>query len=276
MKHIIFSGGLGNQMFIYALYIALRKEGISVDADYSLYNYVNMHNGYELPRVFGVKDNFVNKKGLHLILLRMLLKLRPEFLMTEDINGWNPQVFEAPKKYIYGYWQSDKYFSDYKDEIVNEFTFKGINSSNIILANEMLSLDSVSLHIRRGDYLGLHRYANICNETYYSKAIQYICDRVNNPHFYIFSNDIEWCKDFADSLGIKYTLLVHNKGVDSFQDMYLMTQCHHNIIANSSFSWWGAYLNKNPNAIQIAPKGWDNTDTSEYNAIRVPNNFIRL
>ena len=127
-----------------------------------------------------------------------------------------------------------------------------------------------------GDYMNLSMYQGICTEEYYTKAVEFIKQNVTSPHFYIFSNDIVWSKTFAESLNIDYTIVDHNTGTNSYQDMYLMSQCKHNIIANSSFSWWGAYLNVNRNKLVVAPKGWDNTDSESYNKVRVPQSYIRL
>lgn len=277
MKHnIIFSGGLGNQMFQYALYYALKKSGFDVSINTSLYGFVKMHNGYEIPRVFGVEDVSICKEGLYLTWLRLLLHFKPKFLLTNDEFIWSPNVLTSPARYINGCWQSDRYFCKYCEEIQNIFEFRQITKKNKVLALTMQEEDSVSIHVRRGDYLGLDQYANICDEMYYRKSVKEIQRRISRPHFYIFSNDTDWCKTFAESLSINYSIITHNTGKESYQDMFLMTQCHHNILANSSFSWWGAYLNTHKDAIKIAPKGWDNTDTKEYNAIRVPESYIRL
>lgn len=273
-KNIIVAGGLGNQMFIYAFYFAMRQHGIEARLDVSLYRFVKMHNGYELPDIFNIPNPEIDKGGLHIYWLRFMLKYN-SFLIKDQMK-FNPKIFSLSTKYISGYWQCELYFENCKQQIVNVFKFRNISENNLQLALEMQKRESVSLHIRRGDYLTTPMYLGICTEEYYCKAINEILSRIKAPHFYIFSNDMEWSAEFAKKLGIDYTLVSHNTGKNSYQDMYLMTQCRHNILANSSFSWWGAYLNQHINAIKIAPARWDNTDSDDYNHVRVPADYIRL
>jgi hypothetical protein len=134
------------------------------------------------------------------------------------------------------------------------------------LRNKILSTNSVSIHIRCGDYLSpkyISIYGGICTIEYYKRAISYILQTVDNPVFFIFSDDIEWTKD---NITINNAIFVsNNKGINSFLDMYLMSICKHNIIANSSFSWWGAYLNKNKNKKVIMPNRWFNSKLPDPN-----------
>ena len=272
--NILVSGGLGNQMFIYALYYAMKREGCKVQLDSSLYNFVRMHNGYELSDLFETDVPYMTSNFLYISWLRFILKtglfLKRDRLMYDD------KIFSSNASYLWGYWQCDKYFDKYRIELLEVFNFKKITSQNQEIAHRMQVENSVSLHIRRGDYMNLSMYQGICTEEYYAKAVNCIKQNVTTPHFYIFSNDMQWSTKFAESLNIDHTIVDHNIGADSYQDMYLMSQCKHNIIANSSFSWWGAYLNANFNKIVVAPKGWDNTDTENYNKMRVPQSWIRL
>lgn len=271
---ILVSGGLGNQMFIYALYYAMKREGRKVQLDASLYNFVQMHNGYEISDLFETDKPYMTSNALYINWLRFLLKTG--LFLTTDKLEYDDRIFSTSSIYLRGYWQCDKYFEKYRTELLEIFKFKIISSPNQEIAHRMQDENSVSLHIRRGDYMDLSMYQGICTEEYYAKAVEYIKQSVASPHFYIFSNDIAWSKKFAESLNIDYTIIDHNSGADSYQDMYLMSQCKHNIIANSSFSWWGAYLNANQNKLVIAPKGWDNTDSESYNIVRVPQSWIRL
>lgn len=271
---ILVSGGLGNQMFIYALYHALKKEKCNVHLDASLYNFVKMHNGYELANIFNTDMPHMTSNKLYINWLRFILKTG--IFLKKDNFKYDDEIQFSKLPYLWGYWQSDKYFLKYRTEILEVFKFKNISTRNVEIANAMKMQNSVSLHIRRGDYMNLPMYQGVCTEEYYIKAVEYIKKNVLAPHFYIFSNDIQWSAKFADKLNIDYTIIEHNTGKDSYQDMYLMSQCKHNIIANSSFSWWGAYLNNNSDKRVIAPKGWDNTDTESYNDIRVPQSWLRL
>lgn len=276
MHRIILLGGLGNQMFQYAFFYSMRHKSCATMLDASLYNVVNMHNGFELPYVFKIADFFESKKWLHLKFLRFLLHFNPKYLIYNERGGYDMTIFSQKALYIKGYFQTSKYFEEYKDELINIFQFRNISKKNEKIAAEMQCVESVSLHIRRGDYIGLDRYSNICTEDYYRKAISFVNRNCSNPHFYIFSNDSIWSENFAKKLGVSYEIVGHNTGKDSYQDMYLMSQCKHNIVANSSFSWWGAYLNRHADSIIIAPQKWDHMDSDEFNDIRVPSNWIRI
>ena len=119
----------------------------------------------------------------------------------------------------------------------------------------MQSCNSVSIHIRRGDYLNIPNYC-VCDEGYYRHAIKHICENVDKPVFYVFSNEPDWCESFMQQFGVVFKIINWNQRGDSYQDMYLMTQCKHNIIANSTFSWWGAWLNSQSDKIVVTPRAW--------------------
>ena len=253
------NGGLGNQMFQYALYLALKEKGHSVKLDISLYDFVDMHNGYELGRVFGVKDSVVRKRGFYLYWLRLLLKGYFKSIITADKLVYDVKVMESPNKYIWGSWQSDKYFKSIEYLVRDKFVFKGVDEQNHTIAKNMQSCNSVSVHIRRGDY---KKYGmTLINEDYYKKAIDYVCKNVISPAFFVFSDDCDEANALMDRIGVPYKLMMHNKGEDSFKDMYLMSQCKHNIVCNSSFSWWGAWLNDNEDKVVVAPKIWSERRT---------------
>lgn len=160
--------------------------------------------------------------------------------------------------YLFGYWQSDLYFKNIREEILQSFHFPKFkeNSQNEKVSRRLKDCRSVSVHIRRGDYLKVA--ATLCSISYYEKAITLMKEKVNPELFVIFSDDIAWCKEhFGNLIGASETLYVDwNKGKESFRDMQLMSLCQHNIIANSSFSWWGAWLNQNPNKIVMCPSRW--------------------
>lgn len=258
MKHklMIVTGGLGNQMFEYAFLMALRSKGYKVTIDTSYYDYVKMHNGYELERVFGIQESLVNKQGLHLLWLRFLNRFRPKYFYLADDMTFNQAYLDRPANYIWGYWQDERYFKEIELSVRDIFKFQNIDEHNKTIAQTMSKICSVSLHVRRGDYSEFGM--NLIGEEYYSKAIEHIRETVGNElFFYIFSDDAEVAKRIADTMGIRYTMVSHNQGGDSYKDMFLMSQCKHNIIANSSFSWWGAWLNSNKEKIVVAPKNWD-------------------
>lgn len=253
-NYIILSGGLGNQMFQYAFALALRHRGHHVVMDASLYNYARMHNGYELQRAFGINEPLINKKGLHLGWLRFLIKYKPSMVLSDDPLYYDERFLINPRRYIFGYWQNENYFLRIEDQIRKEFVFQEIDNETYAIAKEASSCNSVSIHIRRGDYL---EYGMLIHGVdYYSEAIHYISDHEESPFFYVFSDDKNIAKLIVDRMDVSYRLVCSNNGVDSYKDMYLMSRCKHNIICNSSFSWWGAWLNDNKDKIVVAPQIW--------------------
>lgn len=278
-QKIIFSGGLGNQMFQYAFYLSLEDKGFNVCTDLSLYSFVKMHNGYELSSIFGLlnehkKNPIIN--AMNILLLRILLKYKPKNIIYLSHSFREDNVcIEKKYRYLYGYWQSEMYFINIKEKVKKIFEFKRVDIANIELAEIIKSKNSVSLHIRRGDYLNNSIYSNICTDEYYDSAIRYILKNVDDPFFYIFSNDLNWTKEYLAKYSINYNIVNLNNNINSYQDMFLMSQCKHNIIANSSFSWWGAWLNNNENKIVIAPRKWMNTEPFIYEDI-VPEFWIKM
>lgn len=255
LHQLIFLGGLGNQMFQYALVLALRNKGFRVKLDTSFFQYEQMHNGYELNRVFGICEELECKKGIHLFWLRLIRRYFSSFFISTDPLTYFPEILEHPKRYICGYWQNEQYFNDIESDIRKAFVFQNIDERNRSLAKEMQSCNSVSLHIRRGDYAAFGM--TIVGEDYYAKAISCIKEKVETPVFFIFSDDQEEAEQIVRSQGVSYQMVTGNREDNSYKDMYLMSQCKHNIIANSSFSWWGAWLNNSPQKMVIAPKCWD-------------------
>jgi len=276
-QNLFVCGGIGNQMFLYAMYLVMKRMGKKVRLDISQCNHLRTHNGYELEKAFGIEAETVDNESIpHRFLLRFMVEYWSFGLLYQDTCELDQPVLETRRPYIRGFFQSDAYFQSCREEVISSFKFRNISDENGLFAKEMSEINSVSLHIRRGDYLTNDRYTGICNEEYYRRAVGYIIDKVPTPHFYIFSDDLPWASQFAASLGIDYRIVDFNRNENSWQDMYLMSQCRHNILANSSFSWWGAYLNRHEDAIRIAPATWDNYDSPQYNAIRVPQSYIRL
>lgn len=262
------SGGLGNQMFQYALYKKLEFLNKDVVFDTSFFRSKQGLRELEIG-VFGVQYRSVSDKEVAYIrgygyqdniVDKIKYKLRPsKYLIYRDsIESFQPEVLEMEDVYLCGYWQSDKYFKDIRELILKEFTFPiQAVKSNLKLTDQMKSENSVSIHVRRSDYLteqNLKVYGNICTEKYYNNAINYIEGIIDNPHYYVFADDLQWAKEYFK--GDNYTIVGENRGKDSYIDMYLMSQCKHNIIANSSFSWWGAWLNQNFDKKVLAPKKW--------------------
>jgi len=280
-------GGLGNQMFQYASAFAISKSKNSrLKLDLSFYR-------NSLNRVFTLNNFLISSEIIYcppLFIIKVLRKTLPatfcngllfippynKIVIKEKTLEFDPSVFELPDNiYLEGYWQSEKYFTRYHDEITKEFTFTNPpNGINVKFAADILEENSVSLHIRRGDYVNNKSNTKIysrCTLDYYEKAVKYIIERVDKPVFYVFSDDPEWG---MGHFKIEYPILFinHNKGKD-YEDLRLMSLCKHNIIANSTFSWWGAWLNKNPQKIVIAPAKWFENDIKTD---IIPEGWIRI
>jgi hypothetical protein len=278
-KSIVMIGGLGNQMFQFALYLAFQAQGKKTLLDISLYKQIKMHFGYELNRCFGIKSDLVTKGFLHIIFLRLILKFKPPTIVFKDSMAYSRLVFKSEAKYLIGYWQSEKYFDDISDIVRSAFIFKDIDKRNFLIGEKMKLENSVSVHLRRGDYVENPLYSNICTQDYYDKAIKLLIDNIEekeNIKFYIFSNDSEYAKEFCSKLEYASQLIDFNTETDSYKDMYLISKCRYNIIANSSFSWWGAWLNDFPEKKVVAPKKWYNTEDFNLYMDVVPSDWIKI
>jgi hypothetical protein len=200
-------------------------------------------------------------------------------LVDESTFHVDPKMFlVGPHVYLDGYWQSEKYFKDIEEVIRREFTFKSDPEAwNKVVAQSILCTNAVSLHVRRGDYVSNPLTSEVhgtCSIEYYRHAVDLIAEQCYQPHFYIFSDDQEWVKSNL-VFSFPTTYIDKNSGESSFEDLRLMSLCKHNVIANSSFSWWGAWLNSNPGKIVVGPKSWfrkQNIDTRDL----IPEDWVRI
>jgi hypothetical protein len=284
-------GGLGNQMFQYAAARALAlKRGVPLFLDISAFASYELHQGFELKRIFGCSAEIATEYNLrkvlgwqHSLLARRVL-IRPQlamfrckgFVVEPHFEYWAALNDVAPESYLVGYWQSEKYFQNVSQQIRKDFSFAlPIENENLEIAKQIERTNSVSLHVRRGDYTNSKNTAtyNICSLDYYNEAIKYITERTIDPYLYVFSDDINWVKTNL-KIDLPCEFVDHNKGVNSFNDMRLMSFCDHNIIANSSFSWWGAWLNSNKNKIVVAPSLWFANGTNEKDL--TPQSWVKI
>ena len=171
------------------------------------------------------------------------------------------QILNRRKGIIKGYWQSFRYVEFVRNELVHDFQFRKKEDERFWeIRNQIRAQNAVSVHIRRGDYLqNDDLYGGICTAAYYDKAIQYIMRQTEEIVFYFFSDDIAWAKE--KYAGLSHSVFVTKALFEDYEDWYdmcLMSCCKHNIVANSTFSWWGAWLNGNPDKIVIAPHKWLN------------------
>ena len=275
IKTIVFNGGLGNQMFQYAFYLQLKEKNPFFLSLFDIEQAQGCHNGFELDRIFNVNSK---KKIFNYRLINrffpFILK-HSKTIKQENSLKYNNDIINTScllMRYE-GFWQSSKYFDSIALCIKKAFSFREdiINEKTTSITDYLIHSNSVSVHIRRGDYLLESETRGLCSMEYYKKAMSIIRERVNNPSFIFFSDDVDWVKENFKQENAKYITWNHKE--DSWQDMYLMSRCKHNIIANSSFSWWGAWLNSNTNKIVIAPTPWFK-NSLDYDII--PSSWIKV
>lgn len=276
VKMIIVSmgAGLGNQMFEYSFYYKLKKlypnQKIFVDDKYA---FPIAHNGIELFDIFGLSAEHADIKDIRKLIwnypiagntysnnrlinfLTVYLRIYPKSLkIQKDFTEYYDSFFNLSDEksyYFYGPFANYKYFNDIKDEVINTFVFPVIEDKNNLFYKEKIeNTQSVSIHIRRGDYI--KEGIELVPEKFYKDAIKIIESKVCNATFFIFTDDINYAENLFPNKD-KFVIVKGNSGVNSFRDMQLMSLCKHNITANSTFSFWGAYLNRNLDKIVIAP-----------------------
>jgi hypothetical protein len=284
-------GGLGNQLYEYATARDLSiKTGKKLLIDSRPIAAEGPHRQYELS-VFNIKEHHVS--GLTKWITRWVASARlgklfkicfplawGYKLIRDKEIGFESRILDDNwgSIVLQGYWQSFKYFEDIEDIIRKDFTFKlPPDSINMNFINELEINNSVAIHVRRGDYVEVPFFSKnlgTCTMEYYNAAIQLIMKSISNPHFYIFTDDPDWAEKNL-KLPAPAKAIRHNLGKSDFEDLRLLTHCKHFIIANSSFSWWGAWLSVNPNKMVIAPKKWFNIDKT-VTEDRIPSNWIKL
>lgn len=265
-------GGLGNQMFQYA---AGRALAIKNDNKLRL---VRDERSGDISRPFSLL-NFNIKAEVAMSeavpsWMKLASRIRQKF--TGDFKvAFDPRVLEERgSAYLDGYYQSERYFESAAATIREDFTLKEpLPEKARELAETMASdQNSISLHVRRGDYITHPDFGGIVTPEYYERAVASIRANVTDAHFYVFSDDIDWCRQ---ELSLGKATFVSDPELKDHEELVLMSRCQHHVIANSSFSWWGAWLGRNPNKIVIAPKRWSNLHESWYRDI-IPSSWTRL
>lgn len=263
------AGGLGNQMQQYALYRKLLSLGKDVKLDLSWFSKDIQKNmlaprSFELPLFVNLPYEEATKEEVDLFLKRgvvskfvgkVLKKLHiwssenPKVFV--ETKMYHPEIFDMDDMYITGYFACQKYYGDIMNELKQLFVFPthsdpDLETRNKTIITKMECEPSVSVHIRRGDYLSpenVEILGNIATKEYYDSAINYFLEKDPNTHFYVFTSDHEFAyENYGDES--RYTIVDWNTGKDSLQDLRLMSHCKGNICANSTFSFWGARLNK--------------------------------
>lgn len=261
-------GGLGNQLQQYAVYqkfLTIHKEA---RLDLSWFD-ETVQKKQLMPRKLELtlfcdlpyevctreeKEGLLGQNTMKDRLLRRVLPARYAYF-AEEGRMYLPEIFSLQKGYLEGYWACEAYYRDILPLLRDKLRFPdSANPRNAQAAEQMEQENSVSVHLRRGDYLDASNaalFGGICTAQYYERAMAYIRERMENPHFYIFSDDAAYAaRQYA---GGEFTVVDWNQKEKSFYDMYLMSCCKHNICANSTFSFWGARLNRHPDKIMIRP-----------------------
>lgn len=260
------AGGLGNQLQQYALYRKFVRLGTEARLDVSWFK--NKRESGTTERKLELtcfdrliyetcteeeKSALIGSDGLGGKLRRRLFPATVRWF--HESRMYHPEVLEFENMYLSGYFACEKYYRDILYDLREKIQFPSSdNPENHRLAREMQSRCSVSIHVRRGDYLNRENrdmFGNICTDTYYESAVRMFKENTENPHFYVFSDDAAYAK--TRYKGEEYTIVDVNHREDSFYDMWLMSQCRHNICANSTFSFWGARLNGYENKIMVRP-----------------------
>ena len=260
-------GGLGNQLFQYAAGRSLalhHNTGLRLDTeDFDEYKLRNFDLNAFHTEFEPASSEEVKKRHHRNFLKKINDRIGPystRNYFREKFFHFHKDFFKYPDNtYLKGYWQSEKYFQPYKNIIQSELQIKNEFVQSIKpFSAELLKKQTVSLHIRRGDFTNAaaNNMHGVLSLEYYKNALSLINSKISDYQLYIFSDDIAWVKENLRQENAVYVSGELTK--THFEDLYLMSQCRHNIIANSSFSWWGAWLNNNPDKMVIAPKNWFN------------------
>lgn len=282
-------GGLGNQLFQYACgrrlahqwNIPLRLD-ISGFSEYTLHSYGLKHFNVRADEATSNElRSFPPVSPRRGVRQRLLALFRPQTTprMVEPHFHFTPTVLSArPPVYLEGYWQSDKYFQDISSLIREEFrVVTPPDHANQQVSHAIQACNAVSVHVRRGDYVSdaiTNSIHGTCDITYYRQAVEHIKNFVSNPRFFVFSDDPIWS---SANLAFDWdaVFISHNPADKNYEDLRLMTLCQHHIIANSSFSWWGAWLGSNPHKIVIAPRHWFKTTARDTRDL-IPAEWLSL
>ena len=281
-------GGLGNQMFQYAFGRRLAYErGVPLKLDLTWFSdapntgadTVREYalDGWRIQASIAAAEDLSRLPARNGFLAR--LGLAPSRSIRERDFAFNAEVLRAPSSaHLTGYWQSEKYFKGIRDTLLRDFTLAvPLCSHSAQIMPQLRELRPIALHVRRGDYAHnrvTNAFHGLCSIEYYKEAAARIAEQVPDPAFLLFSDDLDWARD---NLKLKWptTYVQHDITCSPHQDMWLMSHCSHHIIANSSYSWWGAWLCSNEDKIVIAPKRWFKDPKSNTDDL-IPEGWTRI
>jgi len=264
------SGGLGNQLFQYGVGRMLSNK---LNTDLYIDKYTPNNPRPFVLNVYNIDLNYISVNELNI--------LRPKEIKEPHFNYYTKIENVKGDVYLKGYWQSYKYIDPIRDILLDELVIKNNLKRDFGIVNEIVDTNSVSVHFRRGDYVKVahtKKYHGVCSMEYYRNAINKIKEKVEDPKFYVFSDDIEWVRfNWPKDASKNYVCVSNSHELRDFEDMYIMSRCKHNITANSSFSWWAAWLNRNPDKIVISPYEWfKNKDVQDKTHDLIPPSWVRL
>lgn len=286
-------GGLGNQLFQYAIgrEIACRN-GAELKLDVSIFETCGLRS-YRLNH-FNIIEEFASQENIQRLnpgrsqpfawvnsqVKRRLLPYWRQSTIIERCSTFDQDVLKAGKDtYLIGYWQSERYFVGIANLIRNEFTLKeNPDGQNQRVLASIEQSNSVSIHIRRGDYVTspeANQVHGVLGLEYYGGAVDFIASKVSQPQFFVFSDDMAWVKLHLKT-SFPMVFVEHNDYLRDYEDLRLISHCKYHIIANSSFSWWGAWLSNFPNKIVIAPQRWFAQDEIDVSSSRCPPSWVLL
>ncbi|MEA4910592.1 O-antigen biosynthesis glycosyltransferase WbnK [bioreactor metagenome] len=297
MIKVKIQAGLGNQMFQYALARYLQektRQEIILDLSYYSLGGVKRGDtprGYELDK-FNINESFKKDFSPTPFKATFFGKILRRFKNESAFVFYKKFLNPKDGNYLIGFWQSEKYFKDIEYIIRKEFTLKNrieiredSDLAKQFLNQILFSKNSISVNVRRGDYANnpkIRNHHGLLSIEYFIEAVKYVVKEKKllkeGVKIFIFSDDVEWCRENLDSLKDFGELVFVSKDIIATDSLYLISKCKYNVIANSSFSWWAAWLNNNPSKIVIAPKKWmrtkvDTKDVCPHDWIRLENRF---
>ncbi len=296
------SGGLGNQLFQYAV---ARSISIKLDRklllDDSWYRDIHSQENQDDPNATTIREFLLNNYKIQSRVINIFhlnwinrLKIRSKtsnvfkYLVDGPLNNLSykyvdnknyslKDIEESTHIYLKGYWQNSNIIEDYKDTIYGDLVLQQpLSENNSNYLNSINASNSVAIHFRRDDYINKsvsRKVHSSCSNNYYYNGIEYVKEKITNLKYFVFSDDIIWVKDNLKF--DKNTIFIDNDG-PTYEHLFLMSQCKHQIIANSTYSWWAAWLNTNPDKIIITPEFWYHDKDLNNTIIRIPDNWIKI
>jgi len=256
-------GGLGNQLFQWAF-----GRNLSLKFDRNLFLDSNFYfNQGSVVRQFSLNLYNIEINNLDNDAIN-IMRRSPIKLITDNSTFFELDILNEENYYLDGYWQSEKFFSENEKVILKELRYDSPRMRSIHKGMNFENEQTVSLHFRRGDYVGADDFYTTLNNGYYHDALDIIGDY---DRVLIFSDDIAWCKE-----NLKFRNMIFSEGLSNVEDLALMSKCHHNIIANSSFSWWAAKLNENSNKKIVAPVKWFGPKLDLDTKDLIPTSWIKI